>query len=410
MAEKIRLKPVSKTRTGFTAPLRYPAFVVLWLSEALSLIGDRLIIVALLTLIYERTQSPGIVGVVMLLKALPPLVLGSLAGVFVDRWNRKWVMVASNLIQGLLVLLFPLSDTLPLLFLAFLAMAVVNQFFTPARAATIPGLVPASALLAANSLFSAAIVGAMALGPALGGWITESFGANAAFYVDAITFLIPALAVAMLTIPQTSRPPVKRAVKADLSEGLAFIRTRADMLAALSLTSAAFMIMGTVGVLGVVVARESLNVGAGGFGLMMSGMGIGMLIGAVGVSRLAARLNRTRLSTIGVGLAGMAVAALPWMTQLYPALGLMVLAGLGATITQVSTQTTLQSAPEKLRGRVMGVMQMVMGGAMFLAPALAGLLAESAGTKIVLSGVGLIALSISIVVAIRFRNPPSELA
>ncbi len=251
----------------------------------------------------------------------------------------------------------------------------------------------------------------LALGPALGGWITEQFGTNAAFYVDSATFLIPALAVTMLTIPLTSRPPVKRAVRADLGEGLAFIRKRADMLAALSLSSAAFLIMGTVGVLGVVVARESLNVGAGGFGLMMSSMGVGMLIGAMGVGKLGASLDRTRLSALGVGLAGMAVAALPWMTQLYPALGLMALAGLGATITQVSTQTTLQGTPEELRGRVLGVMQIVMGGAMFLAPAAAGLLADSVGTQIVLSGVGLIALSIGIVVAVRFfATPSSELA
>ncbi len=164
MTENILSKTDSKIATGFTAPLQSPAFVVLWLSEALSLVGDRLIIVALLTLVYERTQSPGIVGGLMLVKALPPLLLGGLAGVFVDRWNRKWVMVAANLIQGLLVLLFPLSDTLPLLFVAFLVMAVVNQFFVPARAATIPSLVPASALLAANSLFSATFVSAMALG------------------------------------------------------------------------------------------------------------------------------------------------------------------------------------------------------------------------------------------------------
>lgn len=411
MAENILSKTNSKTQTGFTAPLKSPAFVVLWLSEALSLVGDRLIIVALLTLVYERTQSPGIVGGLMLVKALPPLLLGGLAGVFVDRWNRKWVMVAANLIQGLLVLLFTLSDTLPLLFVAFLAMAVISQFFVPARAATIPSLVPASALLAANSLFSATFVGAMALGPALGGWITEQFGVNAAFYADSATFLIPALAVTMLTIPQASRPHVKRAVRADLGEGLAFIRKRADMLAALSLSSAAFLIMGTVGVLGVVVARESLNVGAGGFGLMMSSMGVGMLIGAVGVGKLGASLDRTRLSVLGMGLAGMAVAALPWMNQLYPALGLMALAGLGATLTQVSTQTMLQGAPEELRGRVMGVMQIVMGGAMFLAPAAAGLLAESVGTQIVLSGVGLIALNIGIVVAVRFfATPSSELA
>jgi predicted MFS family arabinose efflux permease len=141
-----------------------------------------------------------------------------------------------------------------------------------------------------------------------------------------------------------------------------------------------------------VVARENLNAGVGGFGVMMSAMGVGMLAGVVGVGGLGQRFNRMGLGVAGVVLAGLAVMVLPRITQFYPALSLTALVGLGIVTVQVSGQTALQAAPEALRGRVMGIAQALMGGAQFLATALAGFLAERVGAEAVLAGVGLLAL------------------
>ena len=154
--------------------LRCPAFVALWLSETFSLIGDRLVMVALIALVYDRTGSVGAVGLLMLLKALPALLLGSLAGVFVDRWNRKWIMVISNLLQGLLVFWMPLTTDITVIYIIYLVMSMINQFFVPARTAAIPDLVPPQALLTANSLFALSIVFGMAVGPAAAAWIMEN--------------------------------------------------------------------------------------------------------------------------------------------------------------------------------------------------------------------------------------------
>jgi MFS family permease len=404
MAEQA-ISPVrSQSRAGFIAALQQPAFLVLWLSEALSLIGDRLIIVALVTLVYERTHSPTAIGVLMMFKAVPSLALGSLAGVFVDRWNRKWVMVASNLLQGLLVMLIPFSDALLMVFAIYLAMSVVNQFFVPARAATIPNLVPPAALMAANSLFAAAFVGAIAIGPAIGGWIVEHFGSNAAFYVDAGTFLVPALAVSLLAIPPAHRLPGNSKLGADLSQGLAYVRSRTDLLTALALIAAAFLTMGTTSVLGVMIAQDTLHVGAGGFGLMMSAMGGGMLFGAVIIGWLGRKLSRRWLGVAGILLMGLATLALSWIAQFNLAIVLLALTGLGLVTVQVCSQTTLQSTPENLHGRVMGLAQAINGGAQFLASALAGLLAEHLGGTMVLMGVGFMAIVVGIVIIFQKRQ------
>ena len=107
-----------RTRPPTAPALRSATFRTLLLSELISLIGDRLVVVALVALVYEQTRSAFAVGILMLLKAVPAVALGSLAGALVDRWNRKWVMVGSNLAQGMLALLIPLTHSLAVLFVA----------------------------------------------------------------------------------------------------------------------------------------------------------------------------------------------------------------------------------------------------------------------------------------------------
>jgi MFS family permease len=383
-------------RPGFFSVLKLPAFLTLWLSEMISLIGDRLLLVVLINLVYEHTASASAVSVLSLLKALPALVLGGLAGVFVDRWSRKWIMVFSNLLLAGMVLLFPFINSLIYIYLIYFIMAIISQFFVPARSAAIPALVPDAALMAANSLFAAAFVGAITIGPAIGGWITTSFGPQTAFWIDALTFLVPATAVAFLVIPQTKRPEQERDFKADWKEGFQFIRSRCEMRNALILMGAAGLLISGLSVLGIMVVREKLGGSAADFGWMMSVAGLGMLVGALLAPRLAQRLNRQRMAAWGALLAGMSIGIL----ALSPALiAVMICAfplGLGIVTVQVNTQTTLQTAPDALRGRVLGFGQTVMGTVTFAGAGLVGLLAGWLGVSPVLLGSGLLTAAFSL--------------
>jgi predicted MFS family arabinose efflux permease len=361
------------------------------LSELVSLIGDRLVVVALVALVYEQTRSASAVGILMLLKAVPAVALGSLAGALVDRWNRKWVMVGSNLAQGMLVLLIPLTDSLAVLFVAYLAMSIVNQLFIPARAATIPDLVPPAALMSANSLFGAAFVGAIAIGPAVGGWVGERFGLDAAFYLDSLTFLVPAVAVALLRLPsRRSAPSGRQSLSGEARAGWSYIRGHRHLLVALASTIGAFLIIAVMGVLGVVVAKDTLGLGTSGFGGMMSAMGVGMLAAVILVGRSRGGSDRGRLGLIGLLLAGGSLTILPLVTIVPPAMLLSAVMGVGILTVQVSTQTTLQHVPADLRGRVMGVNQTATGLAQLLATALTSLLAGAVGPSAVLIGTGLL--------------------
>lgn len=368
--------------------LRRPAFVTLWLSEGLSMVGDRMLMVALISLVYDRTGSAGAVGLLMVFKAIPALLLGSLAGVFVDRWDRKWIMVASNLLQGLLVFWFPFARDVAWICAIYFAMSAVNQFFVPARSSAIPDLVPAPALLAANSLFAMAIVFALALGPALGTLVMDMLGRDAAFYLDSISFLIPAAAVAFLAIPRPVRVNEHFSPADDLRAGLTFTLKQPAVLAALTTITAAFFVVGTISVSGVVITREVLQMESGKFGYLMSSLGGGMIVGAVLSNLLTKHITGVKASLAGAMLMGTAVSFLPDSSSLPAACLVTAFIGFGMILVQVNGQMLLQTIAPQMRGRLMGISQTLMGSASFLASAAVGLLLEKYPVSVVLWFVG----------------------
>lgn len=404
MSERVVSPNQTKVRHAFGRVLHSPTFVTLWLSEGLSLIGDRLLMVALVALVYDRTGSAGAVGLLMLFKAIPALALGSVAGAFVDRWNRKWIMVIANLLQGLLVFWLPFSTGIATVFAIYLTMSTINQFFVPARSATIPDLVSPEVLLTANSLFAISIVAAMAIGPAIGAWITERFSLNAAFYADAATFLIPAIAVAFLAIPRQRRTATKHSLGNDLRAGLVFTRSQPSVVAALANITAAFLVIGVISVAGVVITREILNAESSKFGVMMSALGIGMLSGVIVSSWLGRRYSYVQLGVTGVVLMALGVIALPWSSSLCMACLFAGMVGLGMIIVQVNSQSLLQTIAPEMRGRLMGISQTLTGSVIFLSSALVGLLIEKLNVTIVMGGAGVITLAVAVVTIIYNHN------
>ena len=389
------------------SPAHRRAFRVLLASEFVSLIGDRLAMVALIALVYDLTRSVSVVAALMLLKAIPAVVLGGLAGSIVDRFDRKVVMVGANALQGVLVLLIPATSHLTVVVAAYLAMSIVNQFFLPARAATIPDLVPPTDLLAANSRFGLAFVTAIAVGPAVGGWVADRFGLAMAFYVDSATFLIPALAVAAVALPtpapqgnghpRNTARGTARGLLADTAEAVRHARTDRHTRTALTAAASAALVIAVMSVLGVVVAQDTLGLSVAGYGLMMSAMGAGMLVTAlvVGSSR-GGRRRSDKAPTVGLLLTGGGLAILPWLTTLAPALACSACIGAGVLTVQISTQTTLQSSSPDLRARLLSLGQSVTGLAQITAILLTAVLTGAIGASWVLCSTGIAVAAIGL--------------
>jgi len=210
--------------------LRHRSFLALWIGQLVSQIGDQFVIIAVLVLINRLTDSTVPVGIVGLCLTAPPLLLGLIGGVFADRWNRKALMIVSDVLRGLAVLALVMvrrADQLYILYLITFTAASVGVFFAPARNAVIPNIVPERLLLAANTLIQGSQVIAMILGASMAGFIVDWLGIGFAFVFDALTFFVSAIAIVTMRVPRTNvieRQGDVREIWAQLKEGLSFIK------------------------------------------------------------------------------------------------------------------------------------------------------------------------------------------
>ncbi|HEY0603025.1 MAG TPA: MFS transporter, partial [Herpetosiphonaceae bacterium] len=182
--------------------LRQRNFALLWTGGIISGFGDWLLLVALPIFVYNLSGSSLATGAMFIIQILPRVLLAPVAGVFVDRWDRKRVMVISDIIRGvvLLSLLFVQStDLLWVVYLVALVMSSVAQFFGPADSALVPSLVEKEDLIAANSLTSLAANLTRLAGPALGGLLMEWIGFNAVIVLDSISFFFSALLIGLIS-------------------------------------------------------------------------------------------------------------------------------------------------------------------------------------------------------------------
>ncbi len=376
------------------------AFTVLLASEFVSLVGDRLAMVALIALVYAETRSPAVVALLMLVRAIPAVALGGLAGSVVDRFDRRAVMVTANVVQGFVVLSIPALGNVTLVIAAYAVMSIVNQFFIPARSATIPDLVDSDGLSRANAAFGAAFVGALAVGPVIGGLIADRYGLAAAFYADSVTFFVPAVAVGLLRFPaRTSQAAAQRSsLVGDTMAALRHAAAVPEVYRALAAQAGAALVIAVLSVIGVVVASDSLGLSTGGYGAMMSAMGVGMLLGALVLGRRSApgAGSRSYAAPLGLVVAGAGAALLAWLTS--PALAMVASAGVGAGVlaVQIRSQTVLQSSAADLRARLISLGQSVSGLAQIVATVLTAGVAALAGAPWVLTGTGFVAAALGV--------------
>jgi MFS family permease len=187
-----------------------PQFRYLWLAALVSMMGDWFNTIASVILVNRYTDSGVAVGALFLARALPPFLMGPFAGVIADRFNRKIILIATDLARAFIVLGFLLVDRPErawLIYVLSVAQFVVSSFFEPARAAILPTLVQGETeLLTANTLTSATWSAMLAFGAAIGGFTAAFFGANIAIIIDGLTFFLSAILVWQITAVSRPKP------------------------------------------------------------------------------------------------------------------------------------------------------------------------------------------------------------
>lgn len=418
-------RPSRARRLG---PLRHPAFVRLWLAGAVSETGDWLLLIGLPVYVLEVTGSSLVTSTVFLLGLLPGLVVGPLAGVLVDRWDRRRTLVAVSLGQA--VLLLPLlavhgHQQLWIVYAVTAVEAALGHLFQPAKNAQVPAVVPAEELIAANSLTGLTDNLARLVGGPVGGIVLQLGGLQGIVLADAASFLVAALLLASGrrvpakapaprpaadVVPEASAPTVGPAPWAGLLrqwlDGLGLIRRDRRLGGALAVIAVSSVAQGIFVVLFVVFVIQVLHGGAAGVGLLRGVQAIGALLGGMLLAPLGKRLSPRRLAGAGLlafGLVDLAIWNGPSVTTrqwLYVAL--FVTAGIPGIAGSTGLASFVQAnTPGQFRGRVFSAYFSVSDGFQALGMLLAGLLADPVGLLPVLNGqaalyllAGLLALTI----------------
>src|ERR1044071_3385474 len=259
-------------------------FRSLWLAQVISLTGDWFNTIASVIIVNRYAASGLAIGSLFIARALPPFLLGPVAGVIADRFDRRKVLILSDLLRAGIVICFLLvdrPDRLWLLYVLTVLQFSVSAFFEPSRAALVPGLVEEEGLLTANTLSSITWSAMLALGGAIGGLTASLFGVRVSLLVDAASFL--ASAALVLTIPGQFRVDAVHALESgwkNFVDGMNYVRKDLDV-ALVTLVKA----LGQVGSFDIIAALYASHVfrqgqeGATTLGLMFTAFGVGAVIG-----------------------------------------------------------------------------------------------------------------------------------
>jgi hypothetical protein len=392
-------------RGGLLRPLAERDFRLLWAGQAISLLGDGVLTVALAWQTLQLSSSPTALALVMFARATPRIVLMLLGGVISDRLPRRLVMLAADLVQALAVAVIALlaaGDQLRLWHLVVLGAvaSAASAFFLPASTALLPELLATDLLLPANALStSSRVLAAQFAGPALGGLLIAAAGTAAAFAVDAASFLVSVATLAMLRTRPEPRPASERTtgMLQEVGEGLAYARGQPWIWVTLVVAGFAnFLVGGPLQVLLPVIVNR-LGAGAGSLGLVYAAFGIGgglavLLAGQLGVPRkrvtaMYAVWIPSGLVVAGIGLARGVVA----LALLYGLVGLLFELGNLIWITLLQ-----ERVPARVLGRVSSLDWLISVGTQPIAIAATGPLAAAVGATAVLVVGGLISVPTSV--------------
>jgi MFS transporter, DHA3 family, macrolide efflux protein len=396
---------ISKPETSATrwSLLKIRDFRWLWTAQAISQIGEGLNKVALLYLVYHLTQSTLKMTVIGVLETLPPLIVGPLLGVYVDRFPKRRIMMAVDGSRAGLALIIPLlyaADALNLiaLYVVVFIMALVGTVFGPALSATVPLIVERSQFTAANALVGMTAMMGMLVGPAMSGLGIATVGIQVVLYVSSGTFLLSVLSLSRLRLKeqesQTSQRRSGHTFSNELKEGLRYVFLKRRTIAGIVLTALCYSLASSAFVfLLPVLADKVLHVGAMMLGWLWSAYGAGMVLISIVLAVSKQRVASIRVLFItGAMLIGgaasfiLSVTATPLFSM---ALVAIIGAGLAA-FTPIVWGLLQEMTPETLRGRIFAIFNTAAMSASMIGMVLFGWVADRVGPQTSLLGMGVI--------------------
>ncbi len=438
--------PAAIGGTSTAAVLRNRPFLLLWLSQLATQVGSNMVLYGLTVVVLDSTNLSSAVSLLFLTFLVPAVLFSAVAGVFVDRLDRRLVLVSTTILRAVvLVAIWAVGKDVTLILLLNIVVSSLTVFFAPAEAAMIPHLVPRHQLVSANGLFTLTLNGAFALGYALLGPLIVKVAGGPAPVILVVAVLYGISAIFCATLP--SNPPTdapaerlgsvlsaERAVQgtfSQLSEGAAYIRSNRAISWSLVYLGIAASLVGVIGVLGPKFAQATLGLGTQDLILVVLPLGTGIVMGVLLLNSYGRYIARRRAIEGGLIALGLLLAALTAAGPISRALAgatssvtdvgavttlvavvivMAFLAGIAYGIVAISSQTQLQEdLPQEVRGRVFGVLNMLVSVGSFLPIIIVGPISDLAGTtQVLLLVAGLILVSGIASIVKRGRLMPAE--
>lgn len=340
-----------------------PNFTRLWLAQVVSLLGDWFNTIALSTLVARYSGGSGLaVSLFLMARFLPPLIVGPFAGVLVDRFDRKQILIYSNILRTGIVLLLLLAtspDRLWLIYVLTILQFMLSALFEPGQSALIPSLIKRRDLVVANTLTSITWSVMLALGAIIGGIVGALFGTAVALVIDAMTFAVAAALIASIQVPERVTQPKRDDQSEETGsflEGLRYLRNN-PAIAAVSLVKGGGS-LGNTDTLMTIYATEIFILGVDGqlsLGMLYSAFGFGAILGPLLLNRVndGSVMRMTYLIAIGFGFQVVGYILLGGSTTLLLVSAALLIRAMGGSANWTYSSVILQErVPDNYLGRV----------------------------------------------------------
>lgn len=401
----------------FHEVLKTRSFFFLWLGQIISQLGDRLDQMALIALVYARAPgSPMEIAKILSFTIIPVFLIGPVAGVYVDRWDRRRTMYSCDLLRAGLVLIIPLflfslKQLTPIYLLIFVIFCI-GRFFIPAKLSIVPELVEKKDLLIANSLVNTTGMIAAVMGFGISGVLIEWLGAKSGFYLDSLSFLISGSLIFLIakrkrgerregqevSIASVSKEIVKviqKSVFQEIKDGILYFIKKKDIRITASIIFILWSGLGAVYVVLIVFVQNTLHSATKDLGLLIMFLGIGLFLGSLIYGRFGQRLSQYKIIFASLVLSGMMLVVFSLGIQRYPcfplAAALALALGILVSPIMIASNTIVhQSSDNQMLGKIFSSMEIVMHLAFLLFMFVSSLLAERVPQGSIIVSVGLL--------------------
>ncbi|MDQ5943387.1 MAG: transporter [Patescibacteria group bacterium] len=375
--------------------LRNPEFLKIWVAQITSQLATNLLNFALIIRVYElaaNTRYANIaVSLLILAFGVPSIIFAVLAGAYVDHWDRKKVLIVTNIVRAVLVLGFLIfSSNLLMIYLIVFAVSVFSQFFTPAEGAALPKLVKKSELVSANSLFLFTLYGSFVVGYSLAGPIISLWGPDSVYWVTSISFVVAS--VLCISLPNLRAKleyrdlrQVNKEVFSTIHHNFVRIIKNPSLILPIANLTIAQAMLGVIAVLAPAIAILVFNqsLAAVSYKIVVPAA-LGMVVGAILVGTIFKSTSKTKLINIGISIASLMLIGLSFVPKLNGLMyfgvivaGIALVLGVSNGLVSVSAQTLLQlNSTDETRGKIFGTLNMMMNIAAIVPVFLAGVTAD----------------------------------